>query len=163
MRHEPRGGYQVTTLSGPELHELYLVRGALEAAATEAATAAAGPEDDQRAEQIHHDLVEAIRDDDVPRYQAASRAFHETLLAPCGMPRLMHMLDLALNLTEPAQAMSMLTPAQRARLQSDHTRMLDAFLRRDSRMLSWEARGHHNRLTAYVDAARNRFENISAT
>lgn len=163
VRHQPRGGYTVTVLSGPELHELYLVRGALEAAAIEAATAAATAEDDRRAQKIHAELTEAIDADDVPRYQSLSRAFHETLLAPCGMPRLLHMLQLAADLTEPSQAMSLLEAEQRAELQTDHTRMLEAFLGRNGPQLSAAAHGHHDRLTAYIDEARNGQGDISKT
>ncbi|MBB2891101.1 GntR family transcriptional regulator [Flexivirga oryzae] len=162
VRHQPRGGYTVTVLSGPELHELYLVRGALEAAAIEAATAAAGPDDDRRAGEVHAELLEAIAVDDVPRYQNLSRAFHETLLAPCAMPRLLHMLSLVADLTEPSQAMSLLDAPQRAELQTDHTRMLEAFLARDGAGLSAAARAHHGRLTAYIDESRNGHGDISA-
>jgi len=162
VRHQPRGGYTVTVLSGPELHELYLVRGALEAAAIEAATAAATTDDDVRAQTMHRDLTAAIRADDVPSYQSLSRAFHETLLAPCGMPRLLHMLSLAADLTEPSQAMSLLDAVQRAELQTDHTRMLEAFLARDGAGLSAAARTHHSRLTAYIDESRKSRPDISA-
>jgi len=162
VRHQPRGGYTVTVLSGPELHELYLVRGALEAAAIEAATAAATPENDRRATEIHRELLEAIDRDDVHRYQILSRSFHETLLAPCGMPRLLHMLSLVADLTEPSQAMSLLDADQRAELQADHTSMLEAFLRRDGAQLSAAARSHHGRLTAYIDDARKSHGDISA-
>lgn len=161
VRHQPRGGYTVTVLSGPELHELYLVRGALEAAAIEAATAAATADDDERAHEIHQQLTAAIDADDVHRYQNLSRAFHETLLAPCGMPRLLHMLGLVADLTEPSQAMSLLDATQRAELQTDHALMLDAFLRRDGVQLSAAARRHHGRLTAYIDEARNGQGDIS--
>lgn len=163
VRHQPRGGYTVTVLSGPELRELYLVRGALEAAAIEAATAAATVSDDQRAQAMHHELTEAIDADDVQRYQTLSRSFHETLLAPCGMPRLKHMLGLVADLTEPSQAMSLLGPEQRAQLQTDHTLMLEAFLRRDGSGLSAAARRHHGKLTAYIDASRNGPGDISAS
>ncbi|GAB3496642.1 GntR family transcriptional regulator [Flexivirga lutea] len=162
VRHRPRGGYTVTVLSGPELHELYLVRGALEAAAIEAATAAATEEHDQRAATTHRELMAAIEADDVPRYQNLSRSFHEILLAPCGMPRLLHMLKLVADLTEPSQAMSLLDAAQRSQLQTDHTRMLEAFLHRDGAQLSSAARAHHSRLTAYIDESRNASGDISA-
>lgn len=163
VRHLPRGGYTVTVLSGPELHELYLVRGALEAAAIEAAAAAATAADDQRATDLHRELTEAIEGDEVQRYQKLSRAFHETLLAPCGMPRLQHMLGLVADLTEPSQAMSLLDAEQRAQLQADHTLMLEAFLRRDGVGLSAAARGHHGRLTAYIDESRNGRGDISGS
>lgn len=163
VRHLPRGGYTVTVLSGPELHELYLVRGALEAAAIEAATAAATEADDQRAEDTHRDLMSAIDADDVHRYQTLSRTFHETLLAPCGMPRLLHMLKLVADLTEPSQAMGLLSPQQRAHLQTDHTGMLEAFRQRDGAQLSAAARAHHGKLTAYIDASRNAHGDISAS
>ncbi|WP_446665654.1 GntR family transcriptional regulator [Flexivirga sp. B27] len=163
VRHQPRGGYTVTVLNGPELRELYLVRGALEATAIEAATAAATEADDLLADETHRDLMAAIEADDVHRYQSLSRAFHEVLLAPCGMPRLLHMLKLVADLTEPSQAMGLLTPEQRAELQTDHTRMLDAFRQRDGLQLSAAARAHHGKLTAYIDESRNSRGDISAS
>ena len=70
--------------------------------------------------------------DDADAFQRASREFHEALLSPCRMPRLLHMLDIAWNLTEPVQTMMRTTEEDRAGMREDHQLMLDAFVARDA-------------------------------
>lgn len=150
LEHQPRLGYTVTALSQAELDELYVVRGALEAAALEAAVRQSGRADHERATAIHEALDRAVAADDAAAFQRASRAFHEALLAPCRMPRLLHMLDIAWNLTEPVQTMMRTTEEDRAGMREDHQHMLDAFVARDAEALKAVAEAHHNRLTACI-------------
>ena len=150
LEHQPRLGYTVTALSQAELDELYVVRGALEAAAIEAAVRQSGRADHERATAIHEALDRAVAADDAAAFQRASREFHEALLAPCRMPRLLHMLDIAWNLTEPVQTMMRTTEEDRAGMREDHQHMLDAFVARDAEALKAVAEAHHNRLTACI-------------
>jgi len=150
LEHQPRLGYTVTALSPAELDELYLVRGALEAAAMEAAVRNSTPADHSRAHAIHASMAQAVASQDVVAFQRASRAFHEALLAPCHMPRLLHMLDMAWNLTEPVQTMTRLTAEERLAMHEDHEDMLDAFTARDVDRLMAAARTHHDRLTTCI-------------
>lgn len=150
LEHQPRLGYTVTALSQAELDELYVVRGALEAAALEAAVRQSGRADHERATAIHEALDRAVAADDAAAFQRASREFHEALLAPCRMPRLLHMLDIAWNLTEPVQTMMRTTEEDRAGMREDHQHMLDAFVARDAEVLKAVAEAHHNRLTACI-------------
>lgn len=150
LEHQPRLGYTVTALSQAELDELYVVRGALEAAALEAAVRQSGRSDHERATAIHEALDRAVAADDAAAFQRASREFHEALLAPCRMPRLLHMLDIAWNLTEPVQTMMRTTEEDRAGMREDHQHMLDAFVARDAEALKAVAEAHHNRLTACI-------------
>lgn len=150
LEHQPRLGYTVTALSQAELDELYVVRGALEAAALEAAVRQSGRADHERATAIHEALDRAVAADDAAAFQRASREYHEALLAPCRMPRLLHMLDIAWNLTEPVQTMMRTTEEDRAGMREDHQHMLDAFVARDAEALKAVAEAHHNRLTACI-------------
>jgi DNA-binding GntR family transcriptional regulator len=150
LEHQPRLGYTVTALSAAELDELYVVRGALEAAALDAAALHSTPTDHARATAIHEQLVQAVVDGDAAGFQRASREFHEALLAPCRMPRLLHMLDIAWNLTEPVQTMMRTTEQDRAGMREDHQQMLDAFVARDAETLKSVAEAHHDRLTACI-------------
>ena len=150
LEHQPRLGYTVTALSQTELDELYVVRGALEAAALEVAVRQSGPADHERATAIHEALDRAVAADDAAAFQRASREFHEALLAPCRMPRLLHMLDIAWNLTEPVQTMMRTTEQDRAGMREDHQQMLDAFIARDAETLTAVAEAHHDRLTACI-------------
>ena len=150
LEHQPRLGYTVTALSPAELDELYVVRGALEAAALDAAALQSTPTDHARATAIHEALVVAVAARDASGFQRASREFHEALLAPCRMPRLLHMLDIAWNLTEPVQRMMRTTEQDRAGMREDHQQMLDAFIARDAETLKAVAEAHHDRLTACI-------------
>ena len=150
LEHQPRLGYTVTALSQAELDELYVVRGALEAAALEVAVRQSGRSDHERARVIHEALDRAVASDDAAGFQRASREFHEALLAPCRMPRLLHMLDIAWNLTEPVQTMMRTTEQDRAAMRADHQLMLDAFVARDAEALKAAAEAHHHRLTACI-------------
>lgn len=150
LEHQPRLGYTVTMLTSAELDEIYVVRGALEAAALDAAVSNATPQDDVIVGEIHASLGTAVATDDRRSFQHTSRAFHMAILAPCRMPRLLHMLDVAWNLTEPAQTMMRVTPEDRLGMQADHHEMLDAFMARDAVRLQRCARHHHARLTVCV-------------
>jgi DNA-binding GntR family transcriptional regulator len=150
LEHQPRLGYTVTALSQAELDELYVVRGALEAAALEAAVLQSTPTDHERAAAIHVQLGQAVDAGDPVAFQRASREFHEALLAPCRMPRLLHMLDIAWNLTEPAQTMMRVTDEERAHMRADHEEMLDAFTSRDGERMRAAALEHHQRLTSCI-------------
>ncbi len=150
LEHQPRLGYTVTALSQAELDELYVVRGALEAAALEAAVRQSTQADHDRATAIHDELGRAVAADDAPGFQRASREFHEALLSPCRMPRLLHMLDIAWNLTEPVQTMMRTTEEDRAGMREDHQLMLAAFVARDADALKAAADAHHDRLTACI-------------
>lgn len=152
ITHEPRFGFLVTRLSEAELHELYVVRGSLEAAAIESAIAYATPEDDAHAQRVHEALTSAVDQHDSPTFQRTSRQFHLALLQPCRMPRLLGMLKTAWNLTEPAQTMSRVDADTQQELREDHTRMLAAFVDRDAATLRTTGEIHHRRLTSALDS-----------
>lgn len=151
ITHEPRFGFLVTRLSQEELHELYVVRGSLEAAAIDAAIAYATPDDDARALRVHEALVSAVDQHDSPGFQRTSRQFHLALLHPCRMPRLLGMLKTAWNLTEPAQTMKRVDAQTQLELREDHARMLAAFVARDAESLHAIGQIHHHRLTSALD------------
>lgn len=151
LEHQPRLGYTVTALGPTELDELYLVRGALEEAALEAAVRHATAADHARAAAVHEQLDAAVDAGDAAAFQRASREFHEALLRPCRMPRLLHMLEIAWNLTEPVQTMMRVSEQERADFRADHQEMLDAFVAGDSERLHLAASVHHQRLTACIE------------
>lgn len=149
LQHRPRFGYRATQLSSDELSELYLVRGALESAAIGAAARQATDGDRARARQA---LARQEGTAGTPDYQHLSREFHEALLAPCRMPRLLNMLDIAWNLTEPAQSLMHVSTAERDALDADHRAMLEAFAAGDVTRLERLTADHHARLTAAIEA-----------
>lgn len=152
VEHRPNLGYQVARLTTHELHELYLVREVLEVAALTAAVAAAGEPDDLEATATHEALGQAITAHDVRGYHRNSRRFHLALVRPCGMHRLLAMLESAWNTTEPVQPMAHVSDGAKAEMHRDHEEMLSAFLARDVDRLVAAARAHHGRLRASLAA-----------
>jgi len=151
VEHRPNLGYTVAKLTARELHELYLVRGVLEAAALSAAVGAASAADDDNARAAHLGLEEAVRAKDVQAYHRESRSFHLALVAPCGMFRLLGMFEAAWNVTEPLRPMAHVPEAERAQLHSDHDAMLAAFVARDEKALLEAAKTHHQRLQSSLE------------
>ncbi|GAA3663302.1 GntR family transcriptional regulator [Lentzea roselyniae] len=146
VEHRPNLGYHVARLTPRELHELYLVREVLEIAALTAAVASATEQDDLEATATHEALGRAIAAHDVRGYHRDSRRFHLALVRPCGMHRLLAMLESAWNTTEPVQPMAHVSDGAKAGMHRDHEEMLAAFLARDVERLVAAARAHHARL-----------------
>ncbi|MGW6929247.1 GntR family transcriptional regulator [Lentzea sp. NPDC054927] len=152
VEHRPNLGYQVARLTPRELHELYVVREVLEVAALTAAVALADERDDLEATETHEALGQAIAAHDVRGYHRDSRRFHLALVRPCGMHRLLAMLESAWNTTEPVRPMAHVSDGAKAEMHRDHEEMLTAFLARDADRLVTAARAHHGRLRASLAA-----------
>lgn len=149
--HEPRGGYRVARLTGDELREFYVIREALESAALRASIQHAGAADDVAVAAIHADLAAAIAAGDYAAYHRDSRRFHIALVEPSGMHRLLHMFEMAWNITEPARPMARVTDEERSRMHADHAYMLEAFVARDADELVRRSAEHYQRLERAVD------------
>lgn len=150
IEHRRNSGYRVTQLSRAELREIYVIRAGLENAALSTAVMLAADDDITRAQQLHEQCAAASAARDGKEYNKHSREFHEALTAPCGMKRLMHMLESAWNLTEPVQPMAHISAAAREALNEDHARMVAAFAARDRESLLTAAAQHHDRLARVV-------------
>jgi DNA-binding GntR family transcriptional regulator len=66
------------------------------------------------------------------------------------MPRLMHMIDLVWNITEPIQPMAHIRQRDRDELHGEHREMLDAFIARDRARLLRITRQHLDELESTV-------------
>ena len=152
VSQRPHSDYFVAQLARSELLEFYAVRGALELAMLGPAVARAGADDDQAATRAHEALELALREGDVRGHHRESRRFHFALLNPSGMGRMLHMLEAAWNMTEPAQPMAHVGRVEGARFHGDHRCMLDAFVARDAVALLEAAREHHAHLQAMIVA-----------
>jgi len=148
--HRANTGYRVAKMTAPEFGEIYLVREALETAALRRAVGLAGAADDERARSAHAALEAAVRAGDARAHHRESRRFHLALIEPCRMGRLLHMLSLAWNMTEPLQPMSHLDAAERELLHGDHAGMLAAFTDRDGDALIQVCGEHHRRLQTFI-------------
>jgi len=150
VEHQPRAGYTVASLTVEEFREIYVVRGVLEMAALTAAIGNAGPEDDRRATRALEAMERAMATQDHQAYQRESRQFHLALVGPSRMPRLLHMIELVWNLTEPIQPMKHITDAHRSQLHAQHSTMLQAFTGRDFTQMLAASRNHLDDLEAVV-------------
>lgn len=162
LDHRPRLGYTVTALSPAELYEVYLVRGALEAAVAEAAARCATVADHERARAAHDAMDEAVDEGNPTAYQRGSRVFHEALMLPSRMPRVLNMLQIAWNLTEPAQAMLRVSEVERKAFHEEHEAMLALFVAGDGEGLRALVTSHHEHVTAAV-AKLGRLRPLSGT
>lgn len=90
---------------------------------------------------------------DALEFHRLSRDFHEVLLRPCGMPRLLHLLSIARNLTEPDQAMARVDPQRREELCADHADMLAAYVAGDVETLRVVASTHQERIARSITRA----------
>ncbi|MTD15593.1 FCD domain-containing protein [Nakamurella sp. YIM 132087] len=150
VAHRARSGYTVAQLTIEEFQEIYVVRGVLERAAIIAAVVAAGPADDLEQQTAHDALGAAVAAGDLQAYHRESRRFHSSLLAPSRMPRLLHMIDAAWNLTEPCRPMAHISEVARERLHDDHGDMLTAFRARDTVALLAAVDAHQEHLEASI-------------
>lgn len=150
--HLPRAGYTVARLTLEELREFYLVRSVLETAALTAAIRHAGPQDDQEARRAYAALQDAVTAGDSRAYHRESRCFHMALLAPSRMRRLVHMVEVAWNITEPVQPMAHVGQESRTSLHNDHEHMLEAFVARDVEGFLAASALHHGRLAHAIEA-----------
>jgi len=148
--HRHQFGYTVAQLTPAELHEMYIVRETLESAALAVAVEQATEEDHEHAVEVNSRLEIALRYDDSQSYHCESRNFHLALTRPSQMLRLLHMFEAAWNITEPVQPMVHVAGVDRQVLHSDHTAMLDAFLRRDATALLTASEIHHRRLDTVI-------------
>ena len=150
VAHQTNLGYAVAQLTASELAEMYLVRETLESAALAAAVAHASDAERAHVAEVNRLLEIAVAEDDPHAYHRQSRFFHMGLTRPSGMPRLIHMLESAWNITEPVQVMVHVEHSQRALLHEDHRELLDAFLARDVERLLASSAAHHRRLNEVV-------------
>lgn len=150
VTHRPNSGYTVARMTKQELHEMYLVRAALEAAALSCAAERATDHERAIAVEANERMAQAIRDSDGAAFQRESRNFHMALVRPSGMRRLLAILEMSWNMMEPVQAMLHVTPDDRASLNGDHDEMLEAFLARDIERLSAVAQRHNDRVDAAI-------------
>ncbi|GHH05445.1 GntR family transcriptional regulator [Pseudodonghicola xiamenensis] len=120
----PRRGFRVTDFDVAELREVAEMRSSLESLALRHAAPNMTRAILEEAEEVtrHCDSATSVRD-----WEAANRRFHQMILAPCRMPRLLRSID---------------------DLQTASARFLFAAWRRD-----WEARTDHDH-RAILDALR---------
>jgi DNA-binding GntR family transcriptional regulator len=86
----PRRGVRVAPLDATSIREISEMRAALEVVALRHAAPKLTP---SHLAKIELALIEGENAETLQEFEAANRAFHQALVAPCGMPRLLASLD----------------------------------------------------------------------
>ena len=153
VSHQSRGDYLIATLSSDELQEIYHVRSSIELAALVRACEQVTASDIDRARVEHRALQDSTVAGDPIAFHRHSRRFHQAMVFPCRMPRLLAMLNTTWDLTEPFQLMQHAPRSTHLQLHADHDLMLTALADRDVGALTKAAQAHGHRLTVIVDQA----------
>lgn len=124
---EPRRGVRVAAFSQEEVREVAEMRAVLEELALRHAAPNLTAAILDRAEQATR---QGDRSHDVRSWEEANRAFHRTLLAPCGMPRLMAAID-DLHAASARFLFAAWRSNWEARTDQDHLAILAALRQRD--------------------------------
>ena len=124
----PRRGVRVAALDMASIRENVAMRGALEALALRHA---APHLTDAHIEQL--EAAQALCDaaDSLAAWDAANRAFHGALVAPCGMPRLLAMIDTLQLANSRVVFAAGRTRGWQPRSNHDHRLIIDALRARD--------------------------------
>jgi DNA-binding GntR family transcriptional regulator len=124
----PRRGVRVAPLDAAEIREISEMRAALEVVALRHAA----PKLTQaHLAKIEMALIEGDNAETLQEFEAANRAFHQALVAPCGMPRLLASLD-GLQRANSRLVFAMArTAGWRPRSNQDHRLILGALRARD--------------------------------
>lgn len=150
IRHTERGGYIVHALNADEFVELYTIRRALEGAALTRAVPLVDAEHRFAVEASLHRQRLALQQGDVAGWDAEGRAFHEALVAPCGMPRLCRLIRDAANASATSRPMMKLPFARIEQLQTDHEQLARAYLAGDPDATRAHAADHLDRVRSWL-------------
>lgn len=148
VTHRPHTGYAVRSLSPEELAEVYWLRALLEGEALGRALAQATDEDRAAAREACAAAEDALAQGDVNAFSEHARRFHTLVLGPCRMPRLLRLLEGLWDATESYRPARYMGTRERADLQAEHRKMLDAFLAGDGPRLSDATNEHREHLLA---------------
>ena len=124
----PRRGVRVAPLDATAIREISEMRAALEVVALRHAA----PKMTQaHLAKIELALIEGDNAETLQEFEAANRAFHQALVAPCGMPRLLASLDGLQRANSRAVFAMARSAGWRPRSNQDHRLILGALRARD--------------------------------
>lgn len=126
-KSEPRRGTRVSALDPSEIREVTEMRVALEVLALTHAFARLTPADIKAAEAARTACDAA---EDMASWERLNRAFHQVILAPCGMPRLLASIG-DLHIAAARHLFANWRHQWTRRVDSDHAAIVQAMSRRD--------------------------------
>jgi DNA-binding GntR family transcriptional regulator len=124
-------GYAVAELSVADLREIHRIRELIEPEAIRAAMAAMTLDHVRRIEELEGDVRAAAATGDVVAMSQANRRFHQALLEPCGLPRLLWHIGLLWDATEVYRLMLYADDSGRERVETEHRRVVQAVVAAD--------------------------------
>ncbi len=148
VTHRPHVGFAVPSLTAEELEEIYYLRGLLEDEALRRAVPNAADTDRAAAHEACVAAEDALNRKQINAFSENGRRFHEIVLAPCRMPRLLRLLEGLWDATETYRAANRLDETGQKNLQAEHQVMLEAFLAGDGQRLIEAAEQHRQHLLA---------------
>ena len=146
VAHRPHVGFTIPSLTTDDLEEIYWLRAMLEDEALRRALPNAAADDHSAARDACDAAGRAFSRRDVNGFSEYGRRFHSALMAPCGMRRLIRLLDGLWDATETYRAANSLEEVDQAILQDEHRLMLEAFLDGNEDQLIDAAREHRKHL-----------------
>lgn len=151
--YEPHRGYKVATLSLTDLLEVYRIRQLLEA---EAVRAAVQRDDTGTAliemKQTARDVEVASAAGDLLKMTEANRRFHFILVTAAGMPRLERLVQVLWDATDAYRFVYYGAEVNRARVEHEHTLIIQAFAARNADLLITRLDEHREHA---IDALRS--------
>lgn len=128
--YSPHRGYVVRTLDPTELRECYRIRELLEAEAVRVAVPLLSTVDDLAA--ALSDVEGAAAAGDLLGVAAANRRFHFGLYEASGMPRLVSLIRILWDTTDPYRSRYVADPANLRAINAEHRAVLEAVAGRDA-------------------------------
>jgi DNA-binding GntR family transcriptional regulator len=136
VEYRPRRGFYVTELSLTELLEICDIRSSLEGMALERALPLLTDDDIARMEVLHRQMVQATEDADVIELTSLDRQFHFVVYDRAGLPRLVRLVEMLWDQSDPYRAMFFGSDDLRSANLGDHLEILEATRDRDLERLS---------------------------
>lgn len=146
VTHRPHVGFAVPSLTAEDLEEIYWLRAMLEDEALRRALKNADATDHAAARQACAAAEHALARGDANGFSEYGRQFHTALMAPCGMRRLIRVLDGLWDATETYRPAKSLNLGDQGTLQAEHEAMLQAYLHAQEEDLVGIAREHRKHL-----------------
>jgi DNA-binding GntR family transcriptional regulator len=150
---EPNRGARVRAFSLEEAHDILYVREALEGLVAGLAAQRATDEQRSRLRAIVEETEQALEEDDLMRYTALNRRFHEQLIEAAGSAKAAAVLD---SLNFPLvkyQFQSMLVPGRKADSLDEHRDLLRAVEAGDVETAERIARHHITQVRGTLERA----------
>ena len=126
VTYQPHRGYVVTDVSLADLLEVYRIRELLEAEAVTRALPLMSEADLERMEEAELDIQRAAQAIDVFAMAQANRRFHFELIAACGMPRLVRIIEILWDTTEVYRSVYFTDEVNRDRVDGEHRALVVA-------------------------------------